>query len=494
MKKYTLIISALLFSMGVLAQNSSDALRYSRMQYLGSARFNAMGGAFSALGGDISSIVTNPAAVGIYRSSEFTFTPNLYLNQLESSYRGSLTNESTNNFNIGNIGYVGSYKNDPNGWKYVSFAIGHNRISNFYGDYKFRGTANSDIGSSLIDGYVNVLNNNQSAVSEVEDYAYPFGPSQAYWTYMIDPVTSNSYKRHIQNTDKISQYESNYVMGKQSESFFSFGGNYQDRLFLGGNIGFQNIRYERERDYKETYIYTPVATPIDSVGIGYNEISKQYTNGSGANIKIGAIYKVSDEFRIAASIHSPTWLSFSEEYQFEANSTFSEGTTYSGEKIISTYEYQINTPWRYTAGLAYLFQNRAALSVDYEYVDYSTARIKDNRSFPYDYGMVNESIKTQLKGTHNFRVGAEINLAPFVVRGGFRYEDNPYSNKQSFNADESRKTFSVGTGFRSHNYTVDLTYMHSNMNIIDPVYNYNNENATIEQTDSRVMLTVGWRW
>ena len=47
------------------AQNNLDALRYSLLDINGSARVQAMGGAFSALGGDVSSIGINPAASAV---------------------------------------------------------------------------------------------------------------------------------------------------------------------------------------------------------------------------------------------------------------------------------------------------------------------------------------------------------------------------------------------------------------------------------------------
>jgi hypothetical protein len=61
------------------AQNQVDALRYSQIYPGGTARSTAMGGAFGALGGDFYSASLNPAGLGVYRSSEFTFTPELLL-------------------------------------------------------------------------------------------------------------------------------------------------------------------------------------------------------------------------------------------------------------------------------------------------------------------------------------------------------------------------------------------------------------------------------
>lgn len=53
----------------IYAQTETEILNYSRLSYAGSARAAAMGGAFGALGGDISSWNLNPAAVGVFRKS-----------------------------------------------------------------------------------------------------------------------------------------------------------------------------------------------------------------------------------------------------------------------------------------------------------------------------------------------------------------------------------------------------------------------------------------
>ena len=58
----------------IYAQTETEILNYSRLSYAGSARAAAMGGAFGALGGDISSWNLNPAAVGVFRKSSVTYT------------------------------------------------------------------------------------------------------------------------------------------------------------------------------------------------------------------------------------------------------------------------------------------------------------------------------------------------------------------------------------------------------------------------------------
>ncbi len=62
MKRLAIVCaSTLLIAGDVWAQGEIDAYRYSQTEVTGTARSMSMGGAFGALGGDISSIAINPA-------------------------------------------------------------------------------------------------------------------------------------------------------------------------------------------------------------------------------------------------------------------------------------------------------------------------------------------------------------------------------------------------------------------------------------------------
>ena len=56
------------------AQSTVDAYNLSQSELRGTARFMSMGGAFTALGGDLSTLGQNPAGVGVYRGSEIGAT------------------------------------------------------------------------------------------------------------------------------------------------------------------------------------------------------------------------------------------------------------------------------------------------------------------------------------------------------------------------------------------------------------------------------------
>ena len=66
MKKYIFLLFAGFTFSFTQSQEIPDAIRYSQDNLSGTARFRAMGGAFGALGGDLSSINVNPAGSSVF--------------------------------------------------------------------------------------------------------------------------------------------------------------------------------------------------------------------------------------------------------------------------------------------------------------------------------------------------------------------------------------------------------------------------------------------
>ncbi|MDR2791632.1 MAG: hypothetical protein LBB27_02680, partial [Tannerellaceae bacterium] len=75
MKKIIVAFAGLLLTGGTaFGQSQLDALRYGQTDLNGTARALGMGGAFGALGGDVSVMGGNPAGLGVFRSSEWVIT------------------------------------------------------------------------------------------------------------------------------------------------------------------------------------------------------------------------------------------------------------------------------------------------------------------------------------------------------------------------------------------------------------------------------------
>ena len=70
--KSNLFLFVGLLCLSLNAQSLNDALRYSQTSLAGSARFNALSGAFGSLGGELSAISINPAGSSVFLSSELS--------------------------------------------------------------------------------------------------------------------------------------------------------------------------------------------------------------------------------------------------------------------------------------------------------------------------------------------------------------------------------------------------------------------------------------
>ncbi|MBL4653139.1 MAG: hypothetical protein JKY53_09810 [Flavobacteriales bacterium] len=181
--KIWLLLLSILLGLGGFAQNETDALRYSSLHFGGTARYNSMGGAFGALGGDLSSASLNPAGIGVYRSSEFSFSPTLLSNYSTTKHYGNNASDFKLNLNFNGIGYLWSIdvSQGLTGWQKVNMAFGYNRIANFNNRYYAQGVNNQ---SSAIDQWVNTLNKNggvdaSSINSSSEFYTCVFIPRSA---------------------------------------------------------------------------------------------------------------------------------------------------------------------------------------------------------------------------------------------------------------------------------------------------------------------------
>ena len=106
MKKIVLATFSVMLLVSARAQNEQDALSYSQSSLFGSARVQGAGGAFGALGADLSAIAINPAGIGLYRRSEFSGSFGVTAYLTDSKYIGTSSSESKTNLNIPQFGFV----------------------------------------------------------------------------------------------------------------------------------------------------------------------------------------------------------------------------------------------------------------------------------------------------------------------------------------------------------------------------------------------------
>ena len=235
-KTITIIIFAGTLLSAAYAQTDVDAFRFSQGSITGTGRFTGMSGAFGALGGDFTSLSYNPAGIAVYRSSEFTFTPSIYVGKTGSTFLGQSYDENKYNFNFGNVGLVYTKKlndSDAPGWKSWNFGIGYNRLSNFHNRSYYEGL---NTNNSVVDMFAEQANGHNPSSLD------PFFEGLAYETYLITPDGSNNYFSTFIPGSDVKQRRSAETRGAIGETVFSFGGNYSNKFYFGASLGFKSLR------------------------------------------------------------------------------------------------------------------------------------------------------------------------------------------------------------------------------------------------------------
>jgi len=445
------------------AQNEVDALRYSQITFGGTARYNAMGGAFGALGADFSTLSSNPAGIGLYRKSELSFTPSIYNGSTSSTYNGMTESGSKSNLNIGNGGIVltnNKHKSpEEGGWQTVSFGFGYNRLADF-------DNSSSVQGYNYTSSLTNVFVHNAAGANPGDLINYTAGPGvdlntcNAYNAFLIDnPGGGTNYVSYLP-TGGVLQQRSAQTNGGMGETVLTLGGNYDNKLYLGMTVGFDYIDYSSQSSYYET------ALRDSAGGIHAFQMNQNlHTTGSGTNVKFGLIYRVNDWIRVGAALHSPTYFSMHDQYSSSINLTFRDTARSAGSS--SNYDYHITTPARAIGSLAFIIAKKGLIGIDYEYVDYTTASLSS--SDPGVFTAANAAIQNKYTATGNIRIGAEYRVVDGIsLRAGYAYYGNPYQS--SANIDASRQSYSCGIGFREKNHFLDLAYVYTMYNVNSYLY------------------------
>ena len=430
MKKIiTLIVFIALVSLKTNAQNEIDALRYSNLTFGGTARFIATGGAFGALGGDISTLSINPAGLGVFRSSEFSFSPSIYTSETSSKYLEKTSGDIKYNFNFGNIGFISTYKlrrphDEGQGWEYLNFGFAVNRLANFNNRFLIEG---NNYENSLITDYLSKAN------GKLIDELNPFDTELAYNTYLIDPIdTIGNYSSVVPVSGGVKQSKSITTSGSMNEMAISLGGNYNDQFFIGGTIGFPFIRYFEQSTYRELDIDTISTFKAFSLN---EDIS---TIGSGINFKLGMIFIPVKYVRLGAAVHTPTFFTMKDNYTRTMISDFDDGRSYLSSSPNGKFDYELNTPMRIIGSIGFIIGEFGLISADYEFIDYSEARL---RAKSYKFFEENDAIQTNYRAQNNIRLGGEVRLEPITIRGGYAIYGSPY--KTGIN-DGERTSLSFG--------------------------------------------------
>lgn len=469
MKKYILLAIVILSFGEIQSQEISDAVRFSNNDLSGTARFTAMSGAFGALGGDLSAINVNPAGSAIFMRSQIGFTLSNYNINNKTSYYGSTAESCTNTFDINQFGAVFVFNNSYNSDKWKKFTIGVNyQNTNNFDNALFSAGVNPT--TSVANYFLSYANG--VPVDILQNSVYPelnYQTQQAflgYQAYIINPATNNpNNEMYVSNVPSGGNYyQENYYesSGYNGKLAFNMSTSFKDRLYLGLNLNSHFTNYVQYTSFYESNANSQT-TGVRNLFFE-NEL---YTYGYGFSFQLGAIAKLTDNLRFGFSYESPTWYEINDElrqtlgsrgygYGNPPNNNLTSITAPS-DFIMIYAPYNFHSPSVWTGSLAYVYQKVGLISIDYTFRDYSNTKFTPSNY----YNSKNQAISNTLDFAGELRIGGEYRIKQLSLRGGYRFEQSPYVNKQTMG---DLNGFSTGFGYNFGSIKFDFSYAYSHQN------------------------------
>lgn len=547
MKKITMIALAMFTAVGAGAQTIYDATNIAQKELNGTARFVGMGGAMGALGGDISTIGTNPAGIGIYRSNDAMLTFGYSMTGTESNYVGNKFETNKNRWSFDNAGFVIASKiGNHTPLRYVNFGFNYHKSKSFYKNMTMQGLM-----GSIDNQYVSQVRSMAQQATDAQDYVYHnynqqrlnwesndiYRDSEAGWLGAVGYQGSLLFEnRQTGSPDSYDPYIPSeadaYFLSRERGGIdqydFNISFNINDRFYFGVTLGAYDVDYNKYSLYDEKYAYTLEGDTHVYDDEGYSLESFNRIHGSGFDFKFGAIFRPIEDspLRIGLAVHTPIYYKLTYTTGALLTSDLYLPDDAGNERLtrttVDTYsalggrdmdrDFKLQTPWVFNASLGYTVGNNLALGAEYEYEDYSSMKFK----YPEGDEMAWETGEADLcmKGVSTLRLGAEYKPIPaFSLRAGYNYSTAAYIKdaikalpSNSINTDtdfansKSMNTFTLGIGYRFSSFYADLAYKFDTYKSdFYPFYNDINGLVTpptteVTNTRSKVLFTLGMRF
>ncbi len=492
-----LLMNQDLMSVANMGQFSQSLFQY------GTARSMAMAGAMTSLGGDGSSMMINPAGLGMYRGGDITITPMVTIQRSDTDGGMSyLHSRGTSTMSLSNFSTVFNvYESSSSPLVTLNLGLGYNKISDLNYSYSFYSPTNN---SSIAQLFSRQLTSGEVTLSEVAGNDYPdwnrmdtnlwgavlgyktgltfqsYGPTPSDYnsssekplsgTTSNSPVWTASWIGSDANVMHFFELESE---GSVGEYDIAIGGNILNKLYFGFTFGIQSVYQRLDLMYGEEYGETSETLDNELLYSNYNQTIR--TSGVGLNLKLGITYRPVDALRIGFAYHTPTWYSLNREYQCSmasaSTASNSSKTNYIAydSPILEDFgdnKWRFNSPSRILVGGSFTIAQRALISFDYQRDWYGGMSV---RRLPYDVPSdLYNGIDAIYQNVTTLRMGGEMKLTPKVaLRGGYGFSSSAVRNgAEELGLLDSptvdyRHYFATGIGYSpSKGISFDLTYMY----------------------------------
>lgn len=482
----------------VFAQDLTDAVRFSRQDLMGTARFTGMAGAFSSLGGDLSALKLNPAGSSIFLTNHASGTFNFNIKNNDVSFTDGFADETDTTFDLNQAGIVFVFASNDENATLSKYAYGftYDQAANFNDSYVAKGNNSQSIDQFFLDSANGIpldLLTTRSGESVADLYTF-LGETEGvsaqnallgFQSFIIDPVDPND----INNTSYVSNVTANdfsqdYVIQESGyNGKFSFNASVElnKRFYFGLNLNAHYMEYDRFTSFFESN--SDLTSEINSIRFD----NRLRTRSNAFSFQLGSIVKITDQLRAALSYYSPTWYNVSDETtQFIRTNSEQFGTSTVDPRILNIFpDYNYRTSSQWTAGLSYVFNRRGLISIDYNLQDYSNSKFTSN-----NLEFLNTAIEENLTTAANLNIGGEYALKQFKFRGGYFLQESPY--EENFTQGDL-EGYSLGLGYTINNFNIDLAYTFASLDRDDRLYQTGlSQNAQVNSNITNLFLTFSF--
>ncbi len=490
MKQHIILSVFAITSMTVTAQETYENANIATEDLNGTARYVGMGGAMEALGADLSTIGTNPAGIGLFRSSQARVSFGVISQEGVEDFAG----KNKTNMSVDQLGFV--YSTRSGSGSFVNFAFNYRKSRNFNQILSAASGLNGASQNKLsfgkgAAGIFGVTATNDSYVYS-DNYSFTQLDELYYNTLTTSSITQGATPEdgNIPNcdyNDANGYWYNSYAKGYIGEYDFNLSGNINDRVYLGLTVGIHGVHYTGYSEYEESLI------DINDQHVGNVKVTdERRISGTGYNVKAGIIVRPMEysPFRIGLSVATPTWYDLTSENFTTIDHNTGYGLSRQGQ-INNAYDFKLYTPWKFGLSLGTTIDDYLALGASFEYADYGglDPRIKEGEEYDWytdsyhetsssDSEMKRHTEKT-LKGVSTLKIGAEFKPdRDLAIRFGYNYvspmyqsDDQKacdnfspamyYSSTTAFTNWKATNRITCGIGYTVERFTIDAAYQYS---------------------------------
>ncbi|MDR0581339.1 MAG: hypothetical protein LBG31_00065 [Prevotellaceae bacterium] len=444
----------------LFAQTANEIIKFSQQANYGTSRGTAMGGAVGALSSEYAAVNVNPAALGTFRMGQIMLTPKMDMYKTNSNGE----QDSRNSFVINGASIAYSFDNSSGNFNRFNLSFGYSLHTNFNAYYSMQGTpAYPESLTQYMIGKANAHHEGYDAWANSVPFISGGGLDE------FDIRSGYGLK---------SQQQRITTIGHAGEYTLAFGTSYLDKLYLGVSAGISDLRYERRDTYDETGSFNSAETNI------LHETAS-FINGRGFGARLGLLYTPLENFTVGLAVQSPVFYSLSARTKGDINVTIPLQD--------NSYDFTLRTPWHISLNASYAVNTLAIFSFDYEVVTNNLISLDGNytdmtEATTDNIKTINDYLSSDATGlSMNFRIGGEVRLRDFFIRGGFAYLGAPADSFKGVIAG------SGGLGYRIGFTSIDVAYRYATSS--EEYHTYaTSPLITTDYSKHQFLLTISYRF